>query len=171
MSQPKPLIPPHIFWPGLVIGLLLLCITGMVYAITIAFTRSANGAAVEPRYYQKSTAWDKSLAAQQNAESSGLILHSKITGNQDNPLLAITIQRDSQPVTDLELKIEAFPNVKSRQRSHFDNITYDEKNQCYLAPLTNYLPGIWTVRVELSHNNAPCYFEMVYDMTISSPSP
>ena len=53
-------IPPHILYPGLVIGILTMSVTAHVYLIVMA--ASDGGAQVVPDYYEKAQSWDAEQA-------------------------------------------------------------------------------------------------------------
>ena len=53
-------IPPQIFWPGLVIGILLMSVTAHVVLIVKA--SSDGGAQAVPDYYEKAANWDATQA-------------------------------------------------------------------------------------------------------------
>lgn len=76
-------VPPHIFWPGFIIALLLIPI-GSGAAIVIAATSDA-GPQVIPDYYQKAVEFDNGPA-------------------KPNPYLldSPTLQEDSSPATEIE---------------------------------------------------------------------
>ncbi len=55
-ARRRPLIPAHIFWPGLVVSILGLSVLANV-ALVLSAT-SDNGAQVEEDYYQQAVDWD-----------------------------------------------------------------------------------------------------------------
>jgi nitrogen fixation protein FixH len=62
MNEARYRIPPHIFWPGMVVG--LLCVSLTAAAITVVAAVSDPSFAVEEDYYEKALRWDEHVAQQ-----------------------------------------------------------------------------------------------------------
>ncbi len=63
----KPLIPPHIFWPGFVVAILLTSVAAA--AITVVAALSDASFAIEENYYEKAVNWDETARQRErNAE-------------------------------------------------------------------------------------------------------
>lgn len=65
----KTRIPPHVFWPGLVVG--LLCVSFTAAIITVVAAVSDPSFSVEEDYYDKALRWDEHRAQQAHNEALG----------------------------------------------------------------------------------------------------
>lgn len=62
-------IPPHILWPGMIVGILLLSVVANIVLIVAA--TSDGGAQIEADYYERALAWDEELAQREQSEALG----------------------------------------------------------------------------------------------------
>ena len=103
----KPLIPPHILWPGIVVSILLLSVSANVVLVVAA--TSDGGAQIEADYYQKGVDWDKHRALL--ADSAALGWRSDIyverVEARAQALLVTVTDAEGQPVDGLEGTIAA----------------------------------------------------------------
>lgn len=65
----RPAIPPRLFWPGLVVSLLIMSITAV--ALTIVAATSDGGVQVVENYYEQAAAWDSTQARQAASDALG----------------------------------------------------------------------------------------------------
>lgn len=62
-------LPAHVFWPGLVIGLLLMSVAAMTTTIFLAVTDPSF--AVEPNYTEHARNWDETAGARRASDALG----------------------------------------------------------------------------------------------------
>lgn len=97
----KPLIPPHIAWPGFVIALLLLSIGSAFQAFFAA--NSDGGAQVVEDYYDAAVRFDDEQAARAASDALGWTTNIRIDGCEGG-LCAVELavrDREGKPVTGL----------------------------------------------------------------------
>lgn len=154
----RPLLPPHIGWPLLIISLLGISIGASL--ITVFAARSDGGAQIVDNYYEKAVRWDSTQASQ--AASDALqwttTLHLEPASSSGLRLLELTI-RDSTdaPVTGLRGTVRLFRTDQARPTATIPLSPADDAPGVYRqhVPLSN--PGLWDIQVRAARQNAAVY--------------
>jgi nitrogen fixation protein FixH len=105
----KPLLPPHIGWPLMIVALLGLGVASAV--ATLFAARSDGGAQVIENYYEKAAHWDDQAAAQAASDALGWEADVRVLAPETQPRLRpvqVTIRAaDGAPVAGLTGTIRA----------------------------------------------------------------
>jgi nitrogen fixation protein FixH len=142
----KSLIPAHILWPGIVVGLL-----GLSLAICIATVVLATGdpsVAVEPAYYERALAWDVRQGEQAASDALGwrcdilIDVHADLVGGRT---VTVALEDAAGPVVGATVGIEAFANARASQRYQLDMTPAGAGR--YEATLPAPRSGLWTLSV------------------------
>ncbi|MBK7406316.1 MAG: FixH family protein [Phycisphaerales bacterium] len=149
MSQSRPLIPPHVFWPGMVFALIGLSLT-MVTITVVAAVRDPSFA-VEKDYYEKGLHWDQHLAEQQQMDLLGWTVRPALGAADAEGRRVISLRLSGphgDPIEGATVKL-----------SYFHNATASEVVEASLAPAAEpglyqtdpapMRPGFWTLKLDI----------------------
>jgi nitrogen fixation protein FixH len=138
-------IPPHIFWPGMVVGILLLSVGANVVLVVKA--RSDGGAQIIEDYYSKAAHYDEGQA--KAAKSKALHWTHEVTvapSEQPNVGTVRVVLRDTAgPLEDLGVQLTLRDPAKiavvaSAQATH-------EGGGVYVIPVPLQRHGLWDVDI------------------------
>lgn len=154
----RPLLPPHIGWPLLIISLLGISIGASL--ITVFVARSDGGAQVIDNYYEKAVRWDSTKASQAASDAlqwtTALQLGPPSTSGLR--LLELTI-RDSAgvPVNDLRGTVRLYRTDQARPTATIPLTPADDTLGVYrqYVPLSD--PGLWDIQVQAARQGTAVY--------------
>lgn len=138
-------LPPHIVWPGIIVGLLLMSAT--MCAITIVAATTDRSFGVEPAYYTRALAWDDTLQQQETNRRLGWAIDVQFqtddAGRQ--ALVATLTDAAGEPLDDAVLRACAFhrARINDRQELTFKSVGGGR----YSAPVAIRRAGIWEFRL------------------------
>jgi nitrogen fixation protein FixH len=133
-------------WPLGIVALLLMNMT--IVGITVYFAASDPSVGVEPDYYQKAVAWDKTARQREADRALGWQASADVgRGEAGRPALVVTLaDREGRPISGAQVTAVAFPNTRSTQRQTLTLAPAGEGR--YTAPLALTAGGLWQVRLE-----------------------
>ncbi|MFG0284920.1 MAG: FixH family protein [Phycisphaerales bacterium JB039] len=149
-QQPQsstPLIPPHIFWPGLIFGLIGTSV--VVCVVTVVLATTDPTVAVEPAYYQRALEWDASQAEQAASDALGWACEASVAGLADvlgRRELIIALRGPDGPIDDADVRVEAFALVRASERAILEMEPVGEGR--YRGGLLLPRAGMWEFSVE-----------------------
>ena len=153
----KPLIPPHIAWPGLVVGLLFISV-GANIGLMMA-SRSDNGAQPEEGYYQKALAWD----ATQEARAAGktLVWDTVFVPQAEHMVFRVKVEQSA--LTEVRVKYQFNANATW----YTQELT--ASNEGYEGELEHLGVGVWNFIIEANLDGKPVVHEFRQEWR--SPTP
>lgn len=149
-ADPSPkryLIPPHIFWPGMVVALLTM--SALAIAITATFALTDPSFAVVPDYYNKALKWDEDAAHQQQSDALGWSSNVEF-GAQDNSTtmrqLIVTIANSTgDPIQGANLSATVFHPSRSND---IQSISFEEiEPGRYVGVFEPTRIGFWEIKL------------------------
>lgn len=142
----KPLLPPRLRWPVLIIGALVIHV--VVSLVTVVVATSNPSYAVEEDYYQKALAWDSRRAQDRHNLELGWQLDFEVappSAAGEDPQLAVRLaDRSGQPLDGAEVAVAAFHNARAGQIVRADLATTG--GGAYACPLAMRRSGRWELR-------------------------
>lgn len=137
-----------IFWPGLIVSLLLVNI-GICTMTVIAASRS--NFVLEPDYYQKALDWDEEKAARARLADLGW----QVTGRAGlaGDLTVSVTDAQGKPADTAVISAMAFPHADAGDRREFT--TLPESTGLFTAVNVIDRPGLWEVRLSLAAADDP----------------
>lgn len=139
-------IPPHIGWPLLIIGFLLLGVTWSMGVVVAS--QSDGGPEIVEDYYEKAISWDDE--AQRRARSDAQNWDISITVQRDNedPVLFVNIlDANGNPAEGLTGSVYALRPQKAQPIAKLA-ITPSQTAGLYTSPFPSLTPGLWDFRIE-----------------------
>lgn len=146
-------IPPHIFWPGLVV-----CILGISFTfagVTMYVAMTDPSFSVEPDYYQKALDWDQT--ARQRELNEQLAWAAAISvGDAHGPLnlrdLTMTLTDDQgDAIENARVTLHAFHHAR-RNESLDATLEAGDGAGVYSASMPIKRDGLWEFRLVVDHD-------------------
>jgi nitrogen fixation protein FixH len=154
-TEPTPrryLIPPHIFWPGVVIALLTMSVIAI--AITAMFALSDPSFAVVPDYYNKALKWDEDLARQHQSDSLGwtnTIEYGELDSDSGMRQLIVTLaDAAGNPITNANLSATVFHPSRSND---IQTVSFEAAEPGrYIGAFQPTRIGFWEIKLRATHS-------------------
>lgn len=149
MTDNKPLIPPHIFWPGMVVGLLSISLT--MAAITVVAALRDPSAVVEKDYYDRALHWDQSKAEQQQMALLGWTVDTSFAAPDaagDRAILVRLTDAQGAPIQGAVVHASYFHNALATQVTEA-TLAPDAEPGLYRTEPAPLRFGFWTISVEV----------------------
>jgi hypothetical protein len=145
----RPILPPRLRWPALIIGALVIHV--VVSLATVVIATSNPSYAVEEDYYRKALAWDSRRAQERHNLELGWQLDFEVTPAPAagiNPQLVVRLaDANGQPLDGARVAVAAFHNARA------DQIVRAELTAtgggAYACPLAMSRPGRWELRFDV----------------------
>lgn len=148
-------LPPHIGWPMLVIGLLLMSLSAA--AITVVASQSGRGTQVVEDYYGQAARWDETAALRAAVEAEGLHVTVEVEpGSHQAPLRPVVISvrdRAGQPVTGLQGTLRAFRPQRAGAVATIPLTPAPEAPGTYRQLVPLGAAGLWDFEIHARHNS------------------
>ena len=147
------LIPPHYFWPGMVVALLGL--SAVAIAITVTFALSDPSFAVVPDYYNKALQWDQTAALQQRSDALQWRAAFEF-GVQDHmtdqrQIIVSLTGPNNEPITGADLTATVFHPSRSKETQA---VSFDEPNPGrYVGLFHPTRIGIWELELRATRDH------------------
>lgn len=146
-SRRKYLIPPHIFWPGMVVALLGMSV--LAVAITATFALSDPSFAVVPDYYNKALRWDEDAALQHKSDALGWSDTVEFGARDDSTTmrqLIVTITDTAgDPIESANLSATVFHPSRSND---IQNVAFEETEPGrYVGVFEPTRIGFWEIKL------------------------
>jgi hypothetical protein len=142
----KPLLPPRLRWPVLIIAALAIHV--VVSLATVVVATSNPSYAVEEDYYQKALAWDARQAQDRHNLELGWQLDFEVapplTAGSDPRLVVRLTDRSGQPLDGARVAVATFHNARAGQIVHAEPAAAG--NGVYACPLPMRRSGRWELR-------------------------
>jgi hypothetical protein len=142
----KLLLPPHLRWPALIIGALVVHV--VVSLLTVVVALSNPSYAVEEDYYQKGLAWDARRAQERHNLELGWQLDFEVTrpptAGSDPQLVVHLADRDGLPLDGARIAVAAFHNARADQILRGELAATGAGG--YACPLAMRRAGRWELR-------------------------
>jgi nitrogen fixation protein FixH len=157
MKMPE--IPPKYFYPGMVIGLLLMSV-GFVTTTVIA-AHSDGGPQVVEDYYQKSVDYDETQARREAAANTGWTVEvtNLAEAGAGEPLLIEIVDRKGQPVTGLEGTLELRRPELARAVGTSELTPAAGKPGFYEASVAAGRDGLWDIEMTIRQGESTYLFD------------
>ena len=142
-------LPPHIVWPGVVVGLLGLSVT--MVTITVVAATSDPSFAVVDDYYERGLNWDAQVA--QNKKNAELGWTAAVeVGEPDalrqRPLIVTLTDADGAPIENAQFSASIFRYAAANLVEQLDLAAADQPGR-YLATADIKHEGKWRVNLEV----------------------
>ena len=142
----KPLLPPRLRWPVLVIGALVIHV--VVSLATVVVATSNPSYAVEEDYYQKALAWDSRRAQDRHNLELGWQLDFEVApppaAGSDPQLVIRLADRSGRPLDGARVAVAAFHNARADQIVRVEPTAAG--NGVYACSLAMRRSGRWELR-------------------------
>lgn len=138
-----PKVPPHIFWPGFVIALLLMSAT-MVTITVVAATNDPSFAVVD-NYYEKGLHWDDHMAQLEKNKALGWAARPEVgaaAGADLRPLSITLTDRDGAPIEGASIEASVF-HFTTAHRVETESLAATGTPGVYSAPFLIDREGKW----------------------------
>lgn len=143
-------VAPHIFWPGLVIGLLTMSVTIMTATLVLAL--SDPSFAVDPDYTNKARHWDAQAAAQRQSDALGWSASIKFgdaKATSDERAVRLTlIDSAGAPVDLAAVSVVLYHPVRSKEKQAV--VCVEQFPGVYVGVFHPTRLGVW--EIELTAN-------------------
>jgi hypothetical protein len=142
----KPLLPPRLRWPVLIISALVIHV--VVSLATVVIATSNPSYAVEENYYQKALAWDASRAQERHNLELAWQLDFEVApppaAGSDPQLVVRLADRDGLPLDGARVAVAAFHNARADQIVRAEPAATG--GGVYACPLAMRRAGRWELR-------------------------
>lgn len=138
-------IPPHITWPLVIIGFLLLGI-GWSIGVVIA-SRSDGGAEVIDNYYEKAVDWDAEAALRTLSEAQRWKVEIDVQQTDTLALIVSIYDNQGEPARGLIGTITAFRPQKSKPIQQSILKESEAVPGAYSVPFEAPAPGLWDFEI------------------------
>jgi hypothetical protein len=142
----KPLLPPRLRWPVLIIGALVIHVVVSLATVVVATTNPSY--AVEEDYYQKALAWDARRAQDRHNLELGWQLDFEVApppaAGSDPQLVVRLADRSGRPLNDARVAVAAFHNARADQIVRVEPAAAG--SGVYACPLAIRRAGRWELR-------------------------
>lgn len=138
---------PRVFWPSLVVALLLLSVGTQVVAIVLA--TSDESFAVEPDYEQKAANWDQhqqQLALNARLGWSLELSIAPAATQRERTVRLVLLDSFARPLDGVVVDVEAFHNARASE-IHSARLEPTRMGE-YGAVLPIERPGLWEFRID-----------------------
>jgi len=136
-------------WPFAIVGLLGLNMA--VVGVTVFYATSDRSLAIEPNYYQKALAWDRTRIQDTRNTQLGwtLTLKSDRT-DSNNALLSVELRdKGGSSIDDANIEVIAFHNSRAAERS--TTLLASRGEGRYVGTMPADRDGVWHYRVTIHH--------------------
>ncbi len=150
-------VPPHIFWPGLVVAILGMSVTANIWLLYNA--QSDGGAQIIDDYYDKATAWDEKVELDEVSARKGWTVATTVGGLEEGQRRVTFAVRDraGQPVQGLAAKATVKNPVK------IDDVTERELAEnapgVYMALMPFSRAGLWDIHFTVGSGETVFFHE------------
>lgn len=145
-QKKQPLIPPHIFWPGLVVAFLTFSVAVQVVLLTRA--RSDGGAQIEEDYYDRAVGWDEQQARRVASQELGW----RVTAAAGQDLRLTFVDRFGDPVEGLTGQVELHRPQLSKPVSVQALEPVLGQPGVYSAQAPGWAPGLWDFHIQVQRD-------------------
>ena len=146
-------LPPHIGWPLLIVGFLVLGVTWSI-GVVIA-SQSDGGPAIVEDYYEKAIAWDQE--AQRRAESDAQHWQISISKKTSNELSVQILDEQGTPVDGLTGIISAQKPSDSKPIAELPLTPSDTQPGVYTASFSDFSRGLWDIHIDAEIDSRVVY--------------
>ncbi|MBH24644.1 MAG: hypothetical protein CMH57_09375 [Myxococcales bacterium] len=147
-------IPPHIFWPGLIIALLLFSVGSQV-ALVFA-SRSDQGVQIEEDYYNRALDWDSLQTLRQQSQALGWKVDVNVgdlTEAGERPIVFTIRDRDDKPVQGLRGEVDLKRPSKAGVLSTAPLQAVDGQPGTYRAQAPVTQQGLWDLILRVNRDD------------------
>ncbi len=141
-----PILPPHVRWPALIVGALVLHVVASLVTVFIATSNPSY--AVEEDYYQKALAWDERRAQERHSRELGWQLDVEVApppaAGSDPTLVVRLADGNGQPLDGARVAVAVFHNARADQILRAELAATGAG--AYACPLAMRRPGVWELR-------------------------
>jgi nitrogen fixation protein FixH len=146
-SPPSPRIPPHVFWPGLVIAFMAMSVIAMTTTMMLAV--SDPSFAVIDDYETKASTWNDTAAQRHASAALGWTASIEFGKDVDvygeRSVIIRLNDRDGDPVTGAAVHATLFHPARSANRL---TATFEESDPgAYVGRFTPRREGLWEVEL------------------------
>lgn len=149
-------IPPHIAWPMMIVGFLLLGITWSIGVVVAS--QSDGGPAVVADYYEKAISWDDEIKRRTQSDAFNWEITIELTNSNTGPIL-ITTLHDAQghPVDGLNGSIQASRPQEAQPVATMKLLPSDTEPGTYISPFPQHAKGLWDFHLDAEHDTLIVY--------------
>lgn len=145
----RPLLPPHVGWPLLVVALLL---TGIGASVaTLIFSRADGGAQVVDDYYAQAAHWGEAMAEQAASQRLGwqaeAVLEPTPAGSALRPVVLTVRDAEGAPVEGLQGTVRLSRPQQSRAQAEIPLQAVAGQPGTYRQALPMGAAGLWDLTV------------------------
>lgn len=159
-------IPPHLLWPGMVVGLLGMSVTMVTITVTAAVGDPSF--AVERDYYERALRWDEHMAQQRQNDELGwrASLEMRPGGEGTWGELVVTVLgADGAPLEDAAVMGTCFHYAEANSVYTLD---FEPDGGVWVAPSPLDRAGLWRVRLEVASGDAVFTNERTIELAAGS---
>jgi hypothetical protein len=142
----RPILPPQIRWPTLIIGALVIHVVASLVTVVIATSNPSY--AIEEDYYRKALAWDSRRAQDRHNLELGWQLEFEVApppaAGSDPQLVVRLADPNGQPLDGARVAVAAFHNARADQIVRAEPVAAG--NGVYTCPLAMRRAGRWELR-------------------------
>ena len=152
-------LPPHITWPLLVVGLLVLGVTWSIGVVVAS--QSDGGAQVIENYYEEAISWDKKSALLKASARLGWNVSLATRPDQGSdpfPHLVVTfLDHNGKPITGLQGQMSASrpQSSKPARTFNFESALYEQGT--YTLPFPEITDGLWDFEIDVEKDSTRFY--------------
>jgi len=148
-------IPPHIGWPLLIIGFLLLGVTWSMGVVVAS--QSDGGPEIVDDYYEKAISWDEEAQRRARSDAQNWDISVSVQQNGEEPVLSVNIlDANGNPVEGLTGSVYALRPQKAKPIAKL-SITPSHTAGLYTYPFPSVTRGLWDFRIEAEVGTLPVY--------------
>lgn len=152
-------------WPFAIVGLLGMNMA--VVAVTVFYATSDRSLAIEPNYYQRALAWDRTrIQGARNAQLGWVIT---LNGDRTDPntvRLSVGLHdKSGMPIDDANIEVIAFHNARAAERNSVLLASQGEGR--YSGTMLADRDGVWHYRVTVRHGTET--FTDEFERSLTSP--
>jgi nitrogen fixation protein FixH len=147
-EEPKSLIPAHILWPGLVVGLLLFSVGTQVVLLQQA--KSDGGEQIEADYYKRAVGWDERRAREEASDALGW----QVEVRAGSSLRLVFKDLGGAPVEGLEGEVSLRRPQLAAPVGEGALEAVPGAPGVYQVPAPQWQPGLWDVQIEARRGGA-----------------
>ena len=139
-------IPPHIGWPLMIIGFLLLGVTWSMGVVVAS--QSDGGPEIVADYYEKAISWDEEAKRRARSDAQNWDISVSVQQESEGPMLLINIlDAKGNPVEGLTGSVVALRPQKAQPIANL-SLAPSQATGLYTSPFPSLTRGLWDFRIE-----------------------
>ena len=152
-------IPPHIAWPLMIVGFLLLGVTWSLGVVVAS--QSDGGPAVVNDYYQKAINWDQEIKRRARSDAFKWSLSMELKNSSTDPTLVTTIlDAMGEPVDGFQGSIIATRPQIAEPVAVLHLVELETAPGVYVSAFPQLSKGIWDFKIDAENDAAVVYTTM-----------